>query len=264
MQINIFVNMKRIGLVLSGGGVRGIAHLGVIKLLEELNVQISAISGTSAGAIVGAFIADGYRSDAILEIVKSRKFFGFSNLLFGKPGIFNMDGFEQVYNEYFPHNKLESLKIPLHIATTDMIKGESRYFSEGDLSLLLRATSCVPLVFQPIKYNGKVLMDGGILNNFPTEPLLGRMDMIIGVHVNSLSEKMEELHMKDLLDRSFHIAVRGTLRHKATDCAVFIEPPEMSRFGMFDFTRADEIFTFAYHHAAKYRNQIYELIDKNS
>lgn len=253
--------MKKIGLVLSGGGVRGVAHLGVLKVFEELDIQIKEISGTSAGAIIGAFLADGYRSKDILEIAKKHKFFGFSNLLFGKPGLFNMDGFGQLFREYFPHNRLEDLKIPLHINATDMMKGEIRYYSAGDLTVLLKATSCVPLVFQPVIYENKVLMDGGILNNFPTEPLLGRMDCMIGVHVNSLSEKQEELHMKDLLDRSFHIAVRGNLRHKATDCAVFIEPPEMSRFGMFDFTRADEIFEFAYNHALKFRRQLLELVN---
>lgn len=237
---------QKIGLTLSGGGARGIAHLGVIKALQEMGIGIDRIAGTSAGAIIGAFVSAGFKTDEILKIAKEKTFFGFSNLLIGKPGLFDMKTFEEVYKAYFPHNAIEKLPIPLTIVATDIVNGEVKYFDQGDLNQALKASSCVPLVFQPVKYDGTILLDGGILNNFPIEPLKGNCDKIIGVHVNSLSKNFNEVHMKDLLDRSFHFALNKDVLEKSIKCDVFIEPPNMSRFGMFDMSKLDEMFEFAY------------------
>lgn len=238
--------MKKIGLVLSGGGARGMAHLGVLKALDELGIKVSFISGTSAGAIVAAFYSAGYQPDEILNIAKKQKFFGFSNLLFGKAGLFNMGTFEEAYKLYFPTNLIEGLPTPIFITATDIVKGKIHYFKQGDLSKALMASSCVPLVFEPVEIDGTMMLDGGILNNFPIEPLLPICDIIIGVHVNAISQNFEQIHMKDMLDRSFHIAMRGNLEEKIKKCNVFIEPLNMSRFGMFDLSKIDEIFQEGY------------------
>jgi NTE family protein len=248
--------MLKIGLVLSGGGARGVAHLGVLKALDELGVQVSAISGTSAGAIVGAFYSAGYKPEEILNIAKTQKFFGFSNLLFGKAGLFNMEAFDSVYHTYFPHNKVEQLGIAMTIAATDIVKGEICYFSKGDLSNALLASSCVPLVFEPITVGDAIMMDGGILNNFPVEPLLSTCDKIIGVNVNAISQNFDQIHMKDMLDRSFHIAMKGAIQEKIKYCDVFIEPENMSRFGMFDLSKLDEIYFEGYNCAKQLSSQI--------
>lgn len=248
--------MSKTGLVLSGGGARGLAHIGVLRVLDELGIQISEISGTSAGAIIGAFYSAGYKPKEIFEIARNRKFFGFSNLLFGKPGVFDMKPFSEVYLEYFPHNQIEQLGIPMHISATDIVQGELLYFNSGDLSTALMASSSVPLVFQPVPYNNTLLMDGGIMNNFPIEPLLESCDKIIGVHVNSISKKMDEIHMKDLLDRSFHLALSSNLKEKTKQCTVFISPPDMSRFGLFDMSKMEEIADAGYRHASAMRDQI--------
>lgn len=248
--------MLKIGLVLSGGGARGVAHLGVLKALDELGVKVSAISGTSAGAIVGAFYSEGYKPEEILNIAKTQKFFGFSNLLFGKAGLFNMEAFESVYHTYFTHNNIEQLAIPMTIAATDIVKGEICYFTQGDLSKALLASSCVPLVFEPVQVENTIMMDGGILNNFPVEPLLSTCDKIIGVNVNAISQNFNQIHMKDMLDRSFHIAMKGAMQEKIKYCDVFIEPENMSRFGMFDLSKLDEIYTEGYNCAMNLSNEI--------
>jgi NTE family protein len=248
--------MLKIGLVLSGGGARGVAHLGVLKALDEIGLKVSAISGTSSGAIVGAFYSAGYKPDEILNIAKTQKFFGFSNLLFGKAGLFNMGAFESVYETYFVHNRIEDLGIPMTITATDIVKGEMHYFSKGDLSKALMASSCVPLVFEPVQVENTIMMDGGILNNFPVEPLLSTCDKIIGVNVNAISQNFNQIHMKDMLDRSFHIAMKGAMQEKIKYCNVFIEPENMSRFGMFDLSKLDEIYTEGYYCAKKLSNEI--------
>ena len=115
------------GIVLSGGGARGIAHLGILKALEEFGIQPSIISGTSAGAIAGAFYAKGYGVAEIVSIIKNGHFFNFSNLNIVKQGLFSMKGFEDIYKTYFKNNSFTDLDIPLSIAATDILKGEINY-----------------------------------------------------------------------------------------------------------------------------------------
>ncbi len=241
--------MNKIGLALSGGGIRGIGHLGVLKALEDFKIKPSIISGTSAGAIVAAFYAAGYTPEKILDICKKEKFFSVAHFKIGKAGLFDMKLFEDLFTDHLPGNAFEKLPTPIYVTATDIVKGETHYFSSGNLSEALLASSCIPLVFQPREYNDTIYLDGGILDNFPVGPLVGKCDMIIGSHVNAMSKKLEHIHMKDMLDRSFHFALSGSLEEKIKQCGLFIEPPEMSRFGMFDFDTADEIFSFCYQNA---------------
>jgi NTE family protein len=256
--------MKKIGLVLSGGGVRGIAHLGVIKALEEIDIEPSIISGTSSGAIIAAFYSAGYTPEEIIEVLINSKIFSYANFRFNKSGLFTMQAFEKVFLKHFKANLIEKLPIPICITATDIIKGKTKFFSEGDLSKALLASSCIPLLFEPIKWNDTLYLDGGILNNFPVEPVIGKCDFIIGVHSNEMGIKTENIHIKDMLDRSFHLAMSKTVYDKVHLCDLFIEPPEMSRFGMFEVQKAEEIFLFAYQYTKEYLNsfEVFKTIDE--
>ena len=152
------------------------------------------------------------------------------------------------------------LPIPVTVVATDIVKGEVRYFTEGPLAMALMASSCVPLVFQPIAFENTFYLDGGVLNNFPVEPLVGKCDRIIGVNVNAISRDIQKIHMKDMLDRSFHLALNKEIDSKHKYCQVLIEPPEMSRFGMFDMEKAQEIFDFAHGYTIGRREEILGLL----
>jgi len=251
--------MKSIGLVLSGGGARGLAHLGVLKALEESGIKPSIISGTSAGALIGALYAAGKTPDEILTIATNTNLFSFSALQFGKSGVFSMKTIEETILKYIPINTFESLSIPLHVTATDIINGQQMHYHTGILSKPLLGSACVPLVFQPIEYDGNLLLDGGILDNFPVEQLLGKCDHIIGVNVNSISKKTKHIQMKDMLDRSFHYAISHLVYSKVHLCNVFIDPPEMSRFGMFDMSNAIEIMEYGYEYAIGLKEEIEKL-----
>jgi NTE family protein len=255
--------MGKFGLVLSGGGARGFAHLGVIKALEEVDIIPSIISGTSAGAIVAAFYAAGFNPEEIIEIALQGNFFSFSNLLLNKSGLFKMQSFEKIYKTHFKQNLIEKLPIPICITATDIIKGKSKYFTSGSISKALLASSCLPMVFEPIKYNDTLYLDGGILNNLPVEPVIGKCDFIIGVHTNEMSLKAENFHMKDILDRSFHLAMSKTVYDKIHLCDLFIEPPEMSKYGLFEVKKAEEIFLFAYQYTKEFlqTKEVFEKIE---
>jgi NTE family protein len=249
----------KIGIVLSGGGARGIGHLGMLKALEEFGIKASHVSGTSAGAIAAAFYAAGYSANEILTILKKGQIFSFSNLLIKRQGLFAMKGFHDIYTECFPTNSFDDLEIPLYIAATDILKGELVYFSSGNLSQAIMASSCLPLLFHPVNHNGTLYVDGGVMNNFPIEPLMGQCDIIIGSYVNSIKKEVDKVGMNNILDRCFHLAMKSSVEQKTHSCNLYFEPPNMSQFSLYNLKNADEIFEYSYQHALTFENEIKAL-----
>ncbi|MFC5683323.1 patatin-like phospholipase family protein [Flavobacterium sp. MAHUQ-51] len=249
----------KVGIVFSGGGARGIAHLGLLKALEEFGIKASVVSGTSAGAIAGAFYAAGYSATEILNILKKGHIFSFSNLLIKRQGLFAMKGFHDIYLECFPSNSFDDLQIPLYIAATDILKGELVYFSSGNLSHAILASSCLPILFHPVKYNETLYVDGGVMNNFPIEPLLNQCDIIIGSYVNSIKKEVDKVNMNNILDRCFHLAMKSSVEQKTHSCDVYFEPPNMSQYSLYNLKNADEIFEYSYQYALTLEDQIKSL-----
>ena len=258
--------MNKIGLVLSGGGIRGIAHLGLLKALDEIGVKPDAISGVSAGAIVGAMYASGLSPDEILKIGKSQINFGFSNLLLRKGGLFSKEFIHKILVEYLPNNSFESLKIPLIVNATDFTNVESVYFSEGELIPCLEASASVPILFRPANYEERMLVDGGLLNNFPVEPLIGMCDRLIGSHVNKLKEHDQAgrgLSRMATLERCYHISISTSVYSKSHYCDLFIEP-DLNGFSMLDTKHADTIFNRGYEATMEVKDRILKLVAKDS
>lgn len=250
------ISGKKIGLSLSGGGMRGIGHLGVIKALEEYHIKPCILSGTSAGAIVAAFYATGHSPDEILGIAQQTNLFSPSNFKLKKGGWFGTSAFKMLYQRYFPDNKLENLKIPLYVAATDISEANTEYFNEGDLCNALLASACLPLVFPAVTFNGKTYLDGGITNNLPIEPIREKCDFLIGVHVNALNRNNgTSLGRRQMLDRSYHLLLNNTVYLKASYCDLFIDPPEMTRFSMFDKKQLTEMYEYTYRFASQLLHQ---------
>lgn len=249
----------KVGIVFSGGGARGIAHLGLLKALEEFGIKASIVSGTSAGAIAGAFYAAGYSATEILTILKKGQIFSFSNLLIKRQGLFAMKGFHDIYLDCFPSNSFEDLNIPLYITATDILKGELVYFTSGNLSHAIMASSCMPLLFQPVNFNNTLYVDGGVINNFPIEPLLGQCDIIIGSYVNSIKKEVDKVSMNNILDRCFHLAMKSSVEQKTHSCHLYFEPPNMSQYSLYNLKNADEIFRYSYQYALTLEHQIKSL-----
>jgi NTE family protein len=253
--------MKKFGYVLSGGGSRGFAHLGVIKFLEELGIKPYAIAGTSAGAIAGALYAAGKRPEEILDLFKESKLFGWSTLTREKTGFFSMDSLKTMLNEAVEKDDFAALKVKLFVASTDLVEGKSVIFSNGKLVEAVIASASVPVVFHAVKSGGKMLVDGGILNNFPVEPLSGICDVIIGSFVNKIEKGVSHnyfLESFNVLERCFHLAISNSAYSKVNNCDVFIEVP-LSDFGMFDIKRANEIFDIGYNTALLHKEKLLQL-----
>ena len=254
--------MNRIGLVLSGGGARGFAHLGLLKVLDELGIKPYAISGVSAGAIFGALYAAGKTPDEIISLAKSNAHFGFSNFLWRKEGLFSLETIRKGLLEAIPEDSFESLNIPLFVNATDFLHNKTIFFSKGKLVERLVASASVPIMFQPVTAENTKLVDGGLLNNFPIEPLLSSCDKIIGSHVNKLGEILNinfKFSRAATIERCFHLSIANSVYTKAHQCDVFIEPA-LARYGLFGMRALVEIFEIGYETALKEKNKLLDLL----
>ena len=236
------------GLVLSGGGGRGIAHLGAIEALLEFGIKPDMIAGASAGAIAGAFYAAGFSVEKMLDIVLEQKIFHFPGFSWHKDGLLSTRGVINTCRMYLDDITFEKLNLPFYAAVTNLSTADTEYFSTGDVAAAIGASSAVPGIFEPVELNGDLYADGGILNNFPIEPLIGKCDVLIGIHVNPLGDMKKDLNASAILDRSFHMAIRSMVIEKAGKCDLFIEPPGLANYGLFEFKQAQEIFDIAYQH----------------
>lgn len=255
----------KIGLVLSGGGARGIMHLGVVKALQERGVVISAIAGTSAGAIVGALIAHGYSPDEILSKLLKTNFLKYLRPSFNGPGLLRMDKVEELYLELLPHDAFESLNIPLTVAATDIEAGEIVYFQSGPLIRPLMASSCLPGIFEPIRYNKKLFVDGAVLNNLPIEPLVQKgIEFLIGVNCNPPRLDKPIRSMRTVIERSLLLAVRNKTQERIQQCHLVFEPKEVGKYDIFDVRKAREIFLTGYHSVIKSPEKLQVLENYNN
>ncbi|MEN2284421.1 patatin-like phospholipase family protein [Algoriphagus sp. SE2] len=245
-----------IGIALSGGGVRGISHLGVLKGLNEAGIFPTKVSGTSAGAIVGAMYCDGYQPEEVLKIIVETNYFKFMRPAISLTGILKMNSVGDLFKLYLKHNSFSELKTPLTVAATDVKKGKVIYFSEGELINPVLASSCIPGMFDPIVIGNKHLIDGGVLNNLPVEPLDGICDYVIGINCNHLPEEANIKNMKSLIERSVIMAMNYNVYSRKSKCDFFIEAPGLGKYGVFDIKKAPELFRAGY-------DRISQFIDEN-
>lgn len=234
------------GLALSGGGARGVAHLGVIKALEEIGIEISIMAGTSAGAIVGAMYGYGYTPDEILAIINTMGFFKSMRPAWTWAGLLRMDGLQNVMLKHIPENDFAALKRKLIVAATDLVNGTPAYFSSGELVRAVMASSCVPGVFSPVEFNGSYYVDGGLMDNFPIRALKSECDFVIGSHCNPIAGGFDKKNVRAIIERSLLLAINGNTTASKAQCDVFIEPPGMGGISGFEWARAKEMFTIGY------------------
>jgi NTE family protein len=250
---------KRVGLVLSGGGARGIAHIGVLRALEELGIKPEVISGTSAGAAIGAFYAAGYSSQQIEEIILNNKFFHFLDLAWNSSGLLSANSNEKMFRKYLGNKTFKDLTIPLFVSASDLLSAETVFFSSGDVVNAILASSAIPMIFEPVKYKSHLLIDGSAISCFPIEPLVTQCESIIGVYVNPINKIKNISGMLNIADRGFHLALYTDLKLKKHLCKVFIEPPALVNYSMFDFKKVTELVTIGYEYTLSKKDQLLAL-----
>ncbi len=238
--------VERVPFVLSGGGARGVAHIGVLRACAESGILPSAISGTSAGALVGAFIAAGHRPDDLQRLLQDEWQLHRTRWRVLRGEWLTQRRIGEFLQANLGATRFEDLRIPLHVCATDMARGGQRIFSSGPLIPPLLASSAVPLVFPPVEIEGVPYVDGGLSNNLPIEPFDDRRAEVIAVYANPLPPYTARRTWRGTMDRVFHLSFRELVARSSKGCRLYIEPPALSRFGMFDLRHAREIERIGY------------------
>lgn len=241
----------KVGLVLSGGGARGVCHLGVIKALEEFGVKFDFISGTSSGGVIGCLYSYGYKPDEILQIVRSIRFYKSFRFAWNWTGLLSISGLQDLLLKYIPENSFDCLKIPVTLVATEIKKGRIEYFSQGELIPPLQASCSVPAVFKPVQYQDGVYVDGGLMDNLPVKAIHDKCDFIVGSHCNFIASEFDLKNFRSVIERSLLIAIHGNTMISKTLCHVLIEPPAAGKYSGFDLAKAAEIFDIGYQYTKR-------------
>ena len=236
----------RVGISLSGGGAKGIAHLGVLQALEECGFKPQVIAGVSAGAIIGALYADGKSPKEICQFFKDSSFFKFVKIVVPKKGVMSSERFYNLLDGFLTAKTFEELQMPLTINATELIEGKNVYFNSGSLVDKIVASSSVPIFLTPKEMEGKVYVDGGIFCNMPAKVIRQDCDILFGVHVNPIVTEGSIDGMMDVMERVYHLAIQSSTVSEKRACDVVIEPVEARNYGMFDISKTQEIFDIGY------------------
>lgn len=254
-------DLPKFGIALSGGGARGIAHIGVLQALEEFGIKPQVVSGTSMGAIVGVFYAAGYSPKEMLKLLVDRKFHKMINWHMPFSGLIDIGQVEKVMAEIIGKDDFTSLTIPFYCAVTNLNTGLEEIKSQGKLFQWVMASASIPVVFEPQVIEGQTYVDGGLLNNLPAEAIREKCQVLIGVHVNHNGPEEEVKGLKTVAERAFRLGIAQNVEDSKKICDFVIEPPEAREFSTFNFNRAEEIYQVGYDATVKQIMKLFEDIN---
>ncbi|MFV0482490.1 MAG: patatin-like phospholipase family protein [Bacteroidales bacterium] len=240
----------KIGLALGGGGAKGLAHIGVIRALEEKNIKINHVAGTSMGAIIGVLFCNGYSSEEIFTMFATEKTKTWFKLDVLKGGLVNLDGVKNLLVKYLKHNDFNKLKIPLKISAVNLNSGRIKIIGKGNnLTDWVIASASVPIAFTPKIINQQTYIDGGILMNLPAEPLSFICDSVIASNVVPDIKNQDIDGAKAVAERVFNLSISQNIRNSKMHCDIFIEPEDINKYSMWDFNKLEEIVELGYNEA---------------
>ena len=242
---------KSIGLVLSGGGVKGIAHIGLIQALNEYGIQANCVSGSSVGALVGALYANNSPVIEMLSFFKKVPLFQYHFFARHKPGLFDTEKYVPIFKQYFPENSFERLHRKLFVTTTNLQKGMQEQFSTGELIKPLLASAALPPVFSPLEINGYLYADGGIMNNFPLDVIRDQCNFVIGSNVSAIKEVGKESIRTSLqlAGRTTSLMIYAINLERVRECDLVFEPKELDKIGVLDKRGMELAYTIGYTNA---------------
>lgn len=261
--MNVDNKKYSLGLVLSGGGARGFAHLGVMQALIEHNIKPDVISGTSAGALAGVFIADGHTPREVLSFFNKKSFREFGEVTLPQTGFFKINRFLKFLEKHLTATSFEELKIPLIATATDIERGKSKAFSSGPLYSAIVASCCVPIVFTPIEINNRHYVDGGLFKNFPVSTIRSQCKTIIGANVSPLTLTDYKDSLVYIAERSYHYLSVSNTFLDSNLCDYLLEFAGFTKYGMFDLDHIHELYQLGYDFTIKYIGEHMEQLEES-
>lgn len=245
--MNIFNRRPyKIGIALSGGGIKGLCHAGALKALDELGIKPDIFSGVSAGSAVGALYADGYSPDEIAKLFEDFSFSQLTMIQIPNGGFFKMDSFQKFLTKNLRAKTFEDLKIPLRVVATDLDKGESVTFSSGNLIEPIVASCSVPVIFSPKIIDGVHYVDGGVLKNFPVSTIRNDCEKVIGINASQQVDVNYKPGILNVASRTYHFMFQANISYDKELCDLLIEPIDIGNYYLFDIEKGREIFELGY------------------
>ncbi len=231
----------KVGLALGSGGARGFSHLGVIKVLEEHNIPIDVIAGSSMGALIGTLYGAGQSVPHLYKLAKYFKRKYFLDITVPKMGFIQGNKIQEYIKIFTYGKKYEDFSIPVAVVATDLQTGKRIVFQEGDPSVAVRASISIPGIFVPVPYQDKLLVDGGVLDRVPVSTVRDMgADIVIGVDCSHYKAYGNITSIFDVLMQSFDIMQDEIIKNTVMD-ADFLLRPDVSRFSSKAFTNIDDI-----------------------
>ena len=239
-----------IGLALGGGAAKGVAHIGVLKALEDADIEVDYIAGTSVGAMIAALYAYKVDVETIGSLARRLTMSKVTSFKLNKTGFFSTESLRELMLEYVGDVAIEDAAIPLSIVATDINSGEEIVLTSGSVVDAVCASAAIPGIYMPVEINGRTLVDGGLVQNVPIEALqTAGAGVTIASHLNSVSHYQEISHVLDVMRNAFEIAVSQHTQDQLKEADLLISM-DLSDFSLRDNTeRYDELFNIG-HQAA--------------
>ncbi|MGI6794709.1 patatin-like phospholipase family protein [Bacteroides sp. KG68] len=246
---NWFNRKYPVGFALSGGFIKGFAHLGVMQSLLEHDIKPEIISGVSAGALAGVFYADGNEPHKVLDYFSGHKFQDLTKLVIPKVGLFELGEFIDFLKSNLKAQKLEELQIPMIVTATDLDHGRLVHFHKGDIAERIAASCCMPVLFAPVQIEGTNYVDGGVLMNLPVTSLRRICEKVVAVNVSPLMATKYKKNIVSIAMRSYNFMFRSNTFPERKKADLLIEPYNLSGYSNTELEKAEEIFMQGYNTA---------------
>lgn len=232
-----------LNLALGGGAARGIAHIGVLKVVRELEFDVHGVAGTSIGAIIGSLYAAGYDWKEIWEVARELRWGELIKISFSGMGLANTEKLRKLLRELLEGKSFEDLDLPFKAVSVDISTAEEIVLDSGDVSQAVLASAAIPGIFEPVKLAGRVLVDGGVSNNIPAD--IARSfgnGKVVGVDLNAqATEREEPQNLVDITLKTFAVLMWNTSNRGRQESDILIQP-DIDGFRYYDLSRAEELF----------------------
>lgn len=251
----------KIGLALGSGGARGLAHIGVIKALQEHQISYDLISGSSMGSLVGALVANNNDIKMLEKLAVTLKRKHWLDLTVPKLGLVSGDKIRELTRILTHGKNIEDLAIPLGIVTTDIETGERVVYREGNVADAVRASISIPGIFVPQRIGDRLLVDGGVVERVPVRTVreMGA-DIIIAVDVGLFDAKMKVNNIMDVISQSINIMEREIYQRQIST-ADYVIRPDVGHISTTDFSNVEDIIEAGYRKGIGCIEQIKKLIE---
>ncbi len=243
----------KVGLALSGGGARGVAHAGAIKAMLEVGLKPDIIAGVSAGAIIAVMYAAGLSPEEMVSIFANARFSDFCEFAVPKDGFFNLGGFRKMLENTIHYANIEDLPMHTVITATDFDNGRRVAFESGPLAERVCASCSIPVVFKPVIIDGVRYVDGGVLDNMPAWAIRPRCKFLVGVNCSPVASVGEmKTNIVSIALHSYELMMKNNSAADQSLCDMLITTDQIAGYKVFDLQGLQKVFETGYNNTMNY------------